>query len=527
VTSALGEPVWTAMKSTLAEYDEIPYEDGPVTASRPDFLAVVGRMFGLDPAPPDRCRVLELGCANGGNLIPLAYYWPTSEFLGLELSKAQARRARKLIKRLGLRNVKVLHRDIRDAGKSLGRFDYIIAHGVYSWVPPQVQERLLRTCRQLLAPQGVAYVSHNVMPGWGLRNTMRSLLLRYAGRRGSARERLARVRELLDQLAAGLADVTSSAGRWLRQEVEELRRAAPSYVFHEYLADFNEPLFFVDFLRRAERHRLQFLGDCDLLTMFPSALPPSGAELVGQIPGFVEQAQLADILSVRSFRQTLLCRGKRSLSREIDLGLLDELWVYADLAPKDEGPDSGTPQMFRSALGKEFAVEHTLTKRALGFLSAIYPNAVSVKQLHGLARRALTNTAGAGDPSEGSAFREELFNLFVAGGLSLTFRRLAPGELVSEYPRSCRLAYEQAMEERRRLGSVRHLGIDVDAVARYVLLLADGARSVTDIGDELEKAMQSGALSGIPKPVWKDDSERDAQISRLLRLFGRNGLLED
>ena len=67
-------------------YDELPYRSVPHLDSHPTHLAVVGRLLGLPAPDPYRCRVLELGCAGGGNLIPIAWYLPGTECVGVERS---------------------------------------------------------------------------------------------------------------------------------------------------------------------------------------------------------------------------------------------------------------------------------------------------------------------------------------------------------------------------------------------------------------------------------------------------------
>lgn len=129
---------------TLASYDAIPYESIPITETHVDGLAALGRLFGVSTADPRRCRVLELGCAEGGNLLPMAFYLPDSEFVGIDLSARQVADGRRLVAELALGNITLLHRDVMDGADDLGRFDYIIAHGLYSWVP--ARERLLALC---------------------------------------------------------------------------------------------------------------------------------------------------------------------------------------------------------------------------------------------------------------------------------------------------------------------------------------------------------------------------------------------
>src|SRR5262249_9809582 len=142
-------------------YDEVPYVSQPFPQTHPDRLATLGHLFGLAPAPLTRCRVLELGCASGGNLIPIAFHLPRSEFVGIDLWRRQVEMGHEGIKELGLTNIHIAHASIQDVDPAWGKFDYIISHGVYSWVPGHVQDNLLAISAQNLAEQGIAYVSYN------------------------------------------------------------------------------------------------------------------------------------------------------------------------------------------------------------------------------------------------------------------------------------------------------------------------------------------------------------------------------
>ena len=157
-------------------YDEFPYLSFPFPQSHPDRLATIGWLFGMQPAPIDRCRVLEVGCASGGNLIPMAASLPGSEFVGIDFSPVHIERGVADIEALGLSNIRLLAMDIMDFSEAHGTFDYIIAHGVYSWVPNAVQERLLAICARQLQPAGIAYVSYNTLPGWRMRSVVRDAM---------------------------------------------------------------------------------------------------------------------------------------------------------------------------------------------------------------------------------------------------------------------------------------------------------------------------------------------------------------
>src|SRR5262245_22460675 len=137
-------------------YDTVPYAGAPFATLHPGFLATRAALFGMTPAPPSSCRVLELGCGMGNNLLPLAVALPGASFLGVDLSPAQIAMGRQAAEQLGLANVELRAASILELPGDLGTFDYILCHGVYSWVPPAAQEAILALCGRCLAPQGVA-----------------------------------------------------------------------------------------------------------------------------------------------------------------------------------------------------------------------------------------------------------------------------------------------------------------------------------------------------------------------------------
>ena len=167
---------------THASYDEVPYEFRPFVRSYPDHLATIATLFGMKPQSADRSRILELGCAMGGNLIPMAINLPNSQFLGIDLSARQIADGQAMIKKLGLQNIELRHANILDVDDSYGMFDYILCHGVYSWVSPEAQEKILSICSKNLKPMGVAYVSYNVYPGWHMFGMIRDMMIYHAGR---------------------------------------------------------------------------------------------------------------------------------------------------------------------------------------------------------------------------------------------------------------------------------------------------------------------------------------------------------
>ena len=151
------------------EYDLISYPAMPRQQTHPDRLAAVGKLFGMKPAPVERCRVLEIGCSDGGNLIPMACALPESRFVGLDLAAGPITEGKNAARDLKLDNLALHACDLREIDESWGEFDYILAHGLYSWVPPEVRERILSVCRERLSADGIAFISYNAYPGGHIR----------------------------------------------------------------------------------------------------------------------------------------------------------------------------------------------------------------------------------------------------------------------------------------------------------------------------------------------------------------------
>jgi SAM-dependent methyltransferase len=260
--------------SNRTSYDDVPYDSHPFAQTHADRLATVARLLGLRAVPVSRCRVLELGSAAGGNLIPMAMAFPDSTFVGIDLSGVQIDEGLEMVRALELKNIELKTASILDVGPDFGKFDYIICHGVYSWVPNQVQDKILDICCRNLSPNGVAYVSYNTYPGWHMRGMIRDMLGYHARQFVEPQTRVKQARNLLDFLAKASGGDNNPYGLLLKQELESVRRSSDSYLYHEHLEDVNEPIYFHQFAERAAAHGLRYLGEVDLRVMVPSNYPP-------------------------------------------------------------------------------------------------------------------------------------------------------------------------------------------------------------------------------------------------------------
>ncbi len=298
------------MSANLAptSYDLVPYESHPFPQTHPDRLATIATLLGLRPTAINRCRVLELGCAAGGNLIPMALGLPESTFIGVDLSKVQVDEGLEMVGALGLTNIQLKQQSILDVEPALGKFDYIICHGVYSWVPDHVQDKILNICKDNLAANGVAYVSYNTYPGWHMRGMIRDMLKYHAKQFIEPAMRVKQARNLLDFLVKSVTPEDSPYSRLLTGEVEGFRRSSDSYLFHEHLEDVNEPIYFFQFAERAAARGLKYLAEVDLRVMVPGNFPAEVSNVLHMLSyDLIHLEQYMDFLRNRMFRQTLLC----------------------------------------------------------------------------------------------------------------------------------------------------------------------------------------------------------------------------
>jgi SAM-dependent methyltransferase len=235
------EPMAAHSDADAADDDDLlPYPSMPITHTQPAHLAALARLFGATAPAVDSARVLELGCASGGNIIPLAARFPLASFTGIDLSHRHIADGRKRIAALAIENIRLQQGDPATLDVAGERFDYVICHGVFSWVPKLTQDAIFRLCHEILAPNGVVTISYNVLPGWHLRMAIRDICLHYAGRGGSPQRRVGRARAALEQIAQA-SEKSEPYGQLMRTEARRLKQVPASYILGEFLAPDNRP----------------------------------------------------------------------------------------------------------------------------------------------------------------------------------------------------------------------------------------------------------------------------------------------
>ncbi|MCW2514144.1 MAG: hypothetical protein JWR11_3186 [Mycobacterium sp.] len=381
-----------------AAYDDAPYESYAHPVSAPGHVAATAWLFGLDPPEVVSARVLEIGCAAAGNLIPFAAAHPTAHTVGIDLSPTHIELGRERVRALGLGNVRLVEGDIARVDlKRLGQFDFVICHGVYSWVPADLQTAILNACRESLAPNGIAYISYNVYPGWKAKEIVRDAMLLSVGDAVDPEQKVQRARSAVEFLRT-TANPDSVLGHALADYAAMASETGDYYLLHEELEAFNAPCYFREFMQRARGHGLEYLADAQLEYMFPANYGQATVEHLAAagIGDQVSLEQHLDFVVNRSHRQTLLVHRGRAphVSHTLDRTRIRGLHIASAATAVDPDPVVGA---------------------ALEVLNARWPWTTSRQELLAAARTRLAD-AGIAEPSGFEAQIDALVEVLLVQG---------------------------------------------------------------------------------------------------------------
>lgn len=479
-------------------YDVLRYPSKPYAYAHVDRLSVVGSLFGIEPPDVRTARVLELGCGSGGHLLPMAHQLPDATFLGVDLAPTSIEEAREHAAALGLNNIQFDVADLAAMPDDLGEFDYIMAHGVFSWVPKEAREGLLNTLSARLAHNGIGYISYNVLPGWHLHRVVRDLLRMHAELFEDPQQQIEQALSMLSFMKEATEGDTSAYATLLRRESKMLGKHTPGYIFHDFMAPINEPMLFRDFIGLAEEHGLSYLGDVDFGDMLPAGLPDRVSKmLMGVSNDLVALEQYLDFLRGNSFRRSLLMKGPQDYDRNIHGSVVRNLYACMTGHPKAGEIDlaSDKPAGFESRDGATVTVTMPLAKAALAQLSMHYPADVSVRELTKLARSLLPKDQPYDPEEDLRLVGGALIHAFGAGLVSLVPRDRGHASEVSERP--CTDAYSryQLRESVDIVTNRRHESAHLGRFEQVLARLCDGTRDYDQLVDACVEAVANGELT--------------------------------
>ncbi|MBV9994434.1 MAG: methyltransferase domain-containing protein [Caulobacteraceae bacterium] len=434
-------------------YDEIAYATGAFPQTHPDSLAAQALLFGLQPAPIGSCRVLEVGAGDGSNLIPMALGLPDAEFVGFDLAGDPVRRGIEVIEKLGLRNVRLFQADILDVDLGPRPFDYIIAQGVYSWTPDHVRAELMRLVGRLLAPDGVAYVSYNALPGGYVRLAVRHQLL-FETR--DVVGRTARVEAAAGALRGWPAPAvaTGTLQRAIAEEAAAMRGRSFSALAHDELSDAFHPVYLTDFAAQCAESSLRILTEAEPGEVGQWFAPP---EISDHEPfDALARAQAADFAEARLFHQSLVVRAEAPAARR------PKVEAFASMHASSNARRIGATR-FEVAAVASFDLADPVLAAVLERLASIWPATAPVPTLIQDGPR--------------------LLGLLELYGLRALELHAAPMTIaLGERPRASPLARLQAEAGANKLTTLRHTMVEVDdAFSRGFIASLDGSQTRAEL----------------------------------------------
>lgn len=471
--------------STQEAYEEVPYPSYTHPRTHPERLFTLSNFLGMKPAPIETCRVLELGCGDGLNLTSFAYDLKDATFVGVDLSAKHIEQGNDLISKLEMKNIILEQKDVMEIDESFGKFDYIIAHGLFSWVPDFVSEQVLEICSRNLAPNGIAYISYNTYPGYYMRQMVREMTLHH----------ITQIEEPMKRITQGAAFVkfitdstkpSTSFGEIMQHELNDISEKRPEDLIYDTLADCNNPMFFYEFMEKADKHTLQYISEIYYSdTQGTSFTEDVRAMLAKMEHNVVEREQYIDFICGKRFRMSLLCHKDIKLNRYPKPEQLRNLLIESLSNPESDQPDIKTDKVekFIGTDSKEISTDNPFAKSALVLLNQALPDYLSIDELLTRMHQTLNETE---EPVfSANQLCNLLFELYRAGLIELHVHQPRFVSQLSDKPLASKLAREQAKNP-PGVTALNHINIYLnDPISRHLIQMLDGTRNLETIKLEL------------------------------------------
>jgi len=529
-------------------YDNVPYKSSALPQTHPSRIGAMAALFGMLPRPIDNCRILELGCGDGSNLIPMAYALHKSECIGVDLAEKAISEGNKIINDLGLSNIDLRHMNILDINSELGLFDYIIVHGIFSWVPHQVQEKIFSICKNNLAPRGVAYLSYNTYPGCHLRDMIRNIMQFHSSHFSEPKQMVAQGYSILKFIAESSPQAHSPYSKVLNDEVNYMQQMHAdsqfNYLYYDYLSELNIPLYFHEFIARAEKHGLKYLAESNIFEMHDMFFKEDIRNTLQRLGGsdIIVKEQFMDFIKGRRFRMTLLCHTDIPLNRNLRPELMQKFYFNCPSQPVDENGKKLKEEIsellvrkdlkFQRSNSSTIETNYLLPRAALIHLYNIWPQSMPFKELLKTAQeyRSQYNSIS---PDEGGVpvddaflLGEMLLSSLYANIVEISCHAPHYEKNPGNRPTASEYARIQARSQ-TRVTNLCHKTIELgNSYAQYLIHLLDGTRDRQTIHKEMIEIIRQKNVPFEEKtPEHKSDEVLVSEIDQELMSCARNALL--
>lgn len=319
-------------KDAVSAYTANPYPEFSFTETHPARIAAQGFLHGLNVPAPATARVFEFGSAAGSNLISLAASLPDATFHGIDITPGPIEKGQAETKVRGLTNITLECADILEMALGDAEYDYIIAHGMLSWVPDDVKDRMLELIGKHLAPNGIAYVSYNTLPGWTVNEAVADIMRLAVDQESEKTSTLDRAKIAHGLMKRLFEKAQGPHVDLVKFELDHISSKHETLVLHDELEGTNDPCYFLQFVEWAAEHRLQHFTDATLPTFWPTALLKEQRDILsGRGLSWLHIQQYLDFVDWRRFRRSVLCRADATVNELPDLNRLDGIAVKSQL----------------------------------------------------------------------------------------------------------------------------------------------------------------------------------------------------
>jgi methyltransferase-like protein len=425
---------------------------------------------------------------------------PKCEFVGVDAAGTAIARGRAMAEEIGLKNLTLRHLDLMEMAPDYGQFDYIIAHGVYSWVSDPVRKQVLAICKGSLAPQGVAYVSYNTFPGCHNRLMLREMMQFHNRDIHEPQQKMQQAFNLLKVLAHALEKSEEPYTKFLRDDLERLSKRSLEAMYHDELADVFAPFYFHEFMDQAQQHDLQFLGEAEFFDMVPRGLSPDAVKVLGRLSNeIVLREQYLDFMRGRHFRKTLLCHPDVALNRSVKHDCVRSYYVTSMTNPElpAPNPEPGATEIFRSSANATLTTSDPLARALLWHVVDKNPERILFSRLAAeVEARARQQYGFAPQPDQDIAadISEFVWSMYCAGLLDLHVHVPPYVTGVTDKPLASPLARWQARRT-NVIATLHHRTLQLGiSVHQGILALLDGTRNRADLQRDVPQLFESGVL---------------------------------
>ncbi len=492
-------------------YDVLPYPTRAEVRLHIENLRTRAALNGFTAAPPEAARVLEIGCGNGFNLAPMAECYPGATFIGLDLCNSAIELGTRLAGEANLRNLELRCLDLQQVdpaamSSEFGTFDYVIAHGVYSWVPEDVREAVWRLAQAVLSPNGIFYLSYNALPGWYAAQIARDFI-GFIHRDGASRE------DTLHRAwdAFGVFSACTEEHHPLVEEASRIRNRPQSVLAHDEWNECCQPYYLSEVLERAKQYGLRYVGEAGVL--LPTDLSRHGsvaaniAELGSGDPQL--QLQLLDFTAMRRFHDSLFARETNQPTTHQRANMLLDCWARSDIRYTETA--AGGARVYTHSGGVRLTSSHPLMCALADALEAAAPGAVHLGEF-----RADRNQGRLpANPLQTVEFGHLILRMFEGAALRLWMMPAPMARKVSDRPEARAFARQQVAYEGLAADAYHACTAVTEPWKRTLFCLLDGTRTHEQLADEL-------ATSDVPLPDGANCNLPEGREADRLTFFRRH-----